>query len=71
MLLEKDFNFNRFWAKKFKENPEKYRPLLNKFINAQILHAQKQLDKLSAEKLIKIFEIKNEVLIEELNNRTK
>ena len=71
IFLEKNLEFNRLWAKKFKENPKKYRPLLNRFINAQILHAQKQLNKLSTEKLIKIFKIKNQVIIEQLNNRNK
>jgi len=67
--LKEEFDFNKYWAKKFKENPKKYRPILNKFINAQILHAQKQLEKLPTEKLIKIFGIKNQELIQKLNER--
>ncbi len=67
MCLEQKFDFVELWAKKFKENPEKYRPMLNEFINAQILHAQKQLRKLPTEKLIKLFNIKNTDLIKKLN----
>jgi hypothetical protein len=63
MFLGLNFNFVEYWAKKIKENPDKFRPILNRFINAQILHAQRQLRKLPTEKLIELFQIKNLQLI--------
>lgn len=72
--MEKEFDFIRIWAEEFKRNPKKYRKILDKFVTLQILQAQRQLKKLSPEKLIKLFDIKNEEIIKRLfenhsNNR--
>jgi len=64
--MKKEMDFVQFWAKKFKQNPEKSRKLLNSFINNQILRAQAQLKKLPPNKLIEIFKITNEKIIESL-----
>ena len=64
--MKENFDFIRIWAEEFKRNPKKKRKLLDQFVTAQILQAQRQLNKLSPEKLIKLFNIKNEELIEKL-----
>lgn len=68
--MKNKFNFIEFWAKEFKKNPKKNRAILNKFINSQISIAQKRLKKLKPEKLIKIFNIKNEKVIEMIYKKT-
>ena len=62
--MNEKFDFVEFWAKEFKKNPKKYRPILNKFIDSQIFLAQKQLRKLEPDKLIEIFNIKNKKVIQ-------
>ena len=66
--MQTDKDFLQIWAEEFKKNTKKNRLLLDKFITAQILQAQNQLKKLPIEKLIKIFGIKNEELIQTLKN---
>ena len=64
--MNQDFDFVVFWANEFKRNPKKNRLVLIKFINSQIKISQKSLEKLEPAKLIKIFNIKNEKLIQKL-----
>ena len=69
--MKDNFDFIEFWAKEFNKNPKKNRAILNKFINSQISIAQKRLKKLKPEKLIKIFNIKNEKVIEMIYKRSQ
>jgi hypothetical protein len=64
--MNKEFDFIQFWAEEFKRNPIKNRKILDKFVTNQILLAQYQLKKLPPEKLIQIFNIKNETIIQHL-----
>ena len=68
--MKEKFDFNKFWAMEFKKNPEKNRKVLNKFIDSQIKMAQKRLNQLDPEKLIHIFNIKNEEVIQRLLNNS-
>lgn len=67
--MRKNIDFIQIWAEEFKNNPKKSRKLLDKFVTAQILHAQEQLKKLPPEKLIKLFAIKNEEVIKIISTR--
>lgn len=69
--MTKDLDFVHFWANKFKEDPKKYRKTVYKFVDAQIALAQARLNKLPPEKIIKIFQIKNEQLISTLMENSK
>lgn len=64
--MRKNLDFIQIWAEEFKKNPQKNRKILNQFVTTQILHAQKQLKKLPIGKLIKLFDIKNEEIIDRL-----
>ena len=64
--MSQEFDFIQVWAEEFKRNSIKNRKILDKFVTNQILLAQYQLKKLSPEKLIKIFNIKNEKIIQRL-----
>lgn len=64
--MSKEFDFIQFWAEEFKRDPIKNRKILDKFVTNQILLAQYQLKKLPPEKLIQIFNIKNEMIIQRL-----
>ena len=67
--MKKELDFIQIWAEEFKNNPQKNRKILNQFVTAQILHAQKQLKKLPIEKLIKLFNIKNKEVINSISAR--
>ncbi|NVM30319.1 MAG: hypothetical protein HWN65_15850 [Candidatus Helarchaeota archaeon] len=69
--MRKNLDFIQIWAEEFKKNPQKNRKLLNQFVTAQILYAQKQLKKLPIEKLIKLFNINNEEIIEIISTRKR
>ena len=69
--MSDDFDFVIFWAKEYKKNPEKNRMLLNKFINSQMQICRKALEKLDPNKIIDIFDIRNEKLIKRLLNKEK
>jgi len=64
--LEDNFDFVEFWAKEFKKAPERNRKVLNKFINSQISIAQARLKSLEPSKLIKLFNIKNQKIIDKI-----
>ena len=59
------------FIKAIKNNPKKSRKLLDKFVTAQILYAQKQLKKLPPENLVKLFAIKNKEVIEIISTRKR
>lgn len=65
----KELDFVKIWAEEFKKNPEKNRKILMKFVNSQIFMAQARLKRINPEKLIKIFNIKNEEIIKALYNK--
>lgn len=55
----------KIWIEYIKRNPN-WRKEHDKFINSQLIHANKQLKKISKEKIVKIFGIKNKKLIKEI-----
>lgn len=63
--MKQEFDFTKKWVEYIKTNPD-WRGEHNKFLNAQLVHANKQLKKLSKEKLAEIFKIKNKKLLEQL-----
>ncbi|MHA1649101.1 MAG: hypothetical protein ACTSYB_02815 [Candidatus Helarchaeota archaeon] len=74
-MKEKETDFIQLWAEYFKKNPESSRKCLNEFIAAQISLAQTRLIKLPIEKLIQLFDIKNQniirMIIERKNSNQK
>ncbi len=69
--MAKETDFVQIWAEEFKKNPIKNRKLLDKFVTCQILQAQNQLKKLPLEKLVPLFNIKNEEIIKMLRKHLK
>ncbi|MHA1264454.1 MAG: hypothetical protein ACTSRS_04385 [Candidatus Helarchaeota archaeon] len=67
--MSDSLEFIQIWAKEFKKNPDKNRKLLIKFVSEQISLAQDRLNKLPIEKLIKLFDIKNQKVIEMLSKK--
>jgi|GEM_PF-4938363 len=50
------------WVNYVMNNPD-WREIHNKFINAQVINANKKLKELSADKLIELFNIKNKAIL--------
>lgn len=67
MILGTENDFIHIWAEAFVRDQKKNREILNRFVTAQILSAQERLKNLPLEKLIKLFDVKNQEIIKKIS----